>query len=99
MRAFYELARFHRIEPVYRVFYSHACGQIAWGVNAHECEKDRVATTLDIAPHGIYDRNINGVSPTTDQMRDDHPDDGSIIAASPDAEENADEALEYWARL
>ena len=43
--------------------------------------------------------DINGVSPTTDQMRDDHPDDGSIIAASPDAEENADEALEYWARL
>lgn len=38
---------------------------------------------------------INGVSPATGQMGDD----GSIIAASPDAEENADEALEYWARL
>jgi hypothetical protein len=32
-------------------------------------------------------------------MGDDHPDDGSIVAASPDVEENADEAAEYWARL
>ena len=42
---------------------------------------------------------INGASSTTGQMGDDHPDDGSIIAASPDVEENADEAAEFWARL
>jgi len=38
---------------------------------------------------------INRASPTTGQMGDD----GSIVAASPDVEENADEAAEYWARL
>ena len=38
-------------------------------------------------------------SPTTGQMDDNDPDDGNIIAASPDVEENADEAAEYWARL
>ena len=38
-------------------------------------------------------------SPTTGQMDDNDPDNGSIIAASPDVEENADEAAEYWARL
>jgi len=38
-------------------------------------------------------------SPTTGQMNDNVPDNGSIIAASPDVEENADEAAEYWARL
>jgi hypothetical protein len=42
---------------------------------------------------------INGASPITDQEDDDHPDDESIIAASPDLEQNADEAAEYWARL
>ena len=41
----------------------------------------------------------NGASPTAGQMGDDHPGDGSIVAASPDVEENADEAAEYWARL
>ena len=39
-------------------------------------------------------------SPTTDQIDDnDDPDDRSFVAASPDVEENADEAAEYWARL
>ncbi len=42
---------------------------------------------------------INGASPTIGQMGDDHLDDGSIVAASPDVDENADEAAEYWARL
>ena len=38
---------------------------------------------------------LNGASPTSDYA----PDDESIVAASPDAEQNADEAAEYWARL
>jgi hypothetical protein len=42
---------------------------------------------------------INGASPITDQEDDDHTDDESIVAASPDLEQNADEAAEYWARL
>ncbi len=42
---------------------------------------------------------INGASSTTGQMGDDHLDDGCIVAASPDVEENADEAAEFWARL
>jgi hypothetical protein len=41
----------------------------------------------------------NGASPPAGQIGDDHPGDGSILAASPDVEENADEAAEYWARL
>jgi hypothetical protein len=41
----------------------------------------------------------NGANPMADQEDDDHPDDESIIAASPDLEQNADEAAEYWARL
>jgi len=42
---------------------------------------------------------INGAGAMTGQRRDDHSDDESIVAASPDVEENADEAAEYWARL
>ena len=42
---------------------------------------------------------INGANPIADQEDDDHPDDESIVAASPDLEQNADEAAEYWARL
>jgi hypothetical protein len=42
---------------------------------------------------------INGANPIADQEDDDHPDDESIVAASPDREQNADEAAEYWARL
>lgn len=38
---------------------------------------------------------LNGASLTSDHA----PDDESIVAASPDAEQNADEAAEYWARL
>ena len=42
---------------------------------------------------------INGAGAMTGQRRDDHSDDESVVAASPDVEENADEAAEYWARL
>ncbi len=42
---------------------------------------------------------INGANPSADQEDYDHPDDESIVAASPDLEHNADEAAEYWARL
>ena len=42
---------------------------------------------------------INRASSMAGQMREDQQDDGNIVAASPDVEENADEAAEYWARL
>src|SRR5436309_15580588 len=38
----------------------------------------------------------NTANPTAGKIGDDHPNDGGIIAASPDVEENADEAAEYW---
>ena len=41
----------------------------------------------------------NGASYPTNQRGDGHSEDESIIAASPDAEQNADEAAEYWASL
>jgi hypothetical protein len=41
----------------------------------------------------------NGTNPMTGQVDAYHLDDESIVAASPDAEQNADEAAEYWARL
>jgi len=42
---------------------------------------------------------INRASSMAGQMREDQQDDGNIVVASPDVEENADEAAEYWARL
>ena len=42
---------------------------------------------------------INGLNSTTSQVGDTHPDDESVVAASPDAEQNAEEAAAYWARL
>ncbi len=42
---------------------------------------------------------INGLNSTTVQVGDTHPDDESVVAASPDAEQNAEEAAAYWARL
>jgi hypothetical protein len=41
---------------------------------------------------------ISGASPMTDQVGD-HPEDESIVVASPDLEQNAVEAAEYWSRL
>lgn len=41
----------------------------------------------------------NGASLMTDQVGDYHSDDEGTVAASPDAEQNAEEAAEYWARL
>jgi hypothetical protein len=41
----------------------------------------------------------NGASPTTGQAGAYHSDEENIVTASPDAEQNADEAAEYWARL
>ena len=38
-------------------------------------------------------------SPTTGQAGAYHSDEENIVTASPDAEQNADEAAEYWARL
>ena len=59
------------------------------------------ATSTAIGNGGGRERmaGINGAGAMTGQRRDDHPDDESIVAASPDVEENADEAAEYWARL
>ena len=48
---------------------------------------------------GASSTGTNGASLMTDQVGDYHPNDESIVAASPDAEQNADEAAEYWARL
>ena len=48
---------------------------------------------------GAGSTGINGASLMTHQVDGFHPDDESIVAASPDAEKNADEAAEYWARL
>ncbi len=42
---------------------------------------------------------INGLNSTTVQVGDTHPDDESVVATSPDAEQNAEEAAAYWARL
>jgi len=42
---------------------------------------------------------INGTNPLTSQVDAYHPGDETIVAASPDAEQNADEAAEYWAHL
>lgn len=42
---------------------------------------------------------INGASPMTGQVDAPPPGDESIVTASPDAEQNAEEAAEYWARL
>ena len=41
----------------------------------------------------------NPANPTTGKICDGHPNNGGLVAASPDVEENADEAAEYWARL
>ena len=48
---------------------------------------------------GTSSLGMNGTNPLTSQMEAYHLDDESIVAASPDAEQNADEAAEYWARL
>jgi len=42
---------------------------------------------------------INGASLMTDQVGDYQADEESIVAASHDADQNAEEAAEYWARL
>lgn len=41
----------------------------------------------------------NDTSPMTGQAGAYPPDEENIVAASPDAEQNADEAAEYWAHL
>src|SRR5437588_9532944 len=41
----------------------------------------------------------NGISPMPGQVGAYPPVEEHIVAASPDAEQNADEAAEYWARL
>jgi hypothetical protein len=41
----------------------------------------------------------NGASSLTGHLDASYPGDESIITASPDAEQNADEAAEYWTRL
>lgn len=42
---------------------------------------------------------INGRNGMIDQNGDDHPDSESIIATSPDAEQNAEAAADYWETL
>ena len=51
----------------------------------------------DMTP--VNSTESNGTSPMTGQVGMYHPDGENIVAASPDAEQNADEAAEYWARL
>ena len=51
----------------------------------------------DMTP--VNSTGSNSISPMTGQMGTYHPDGENIVAASPDAEQNADEAAEYWARL
>src|SRR5436309_5198145 len=51
----------------------------------------------DMTP--VNSTGSNSASPMTGQMGTYHPDGENIVAASPDAEQNADEAAEYWARL
>ncbi len=41
----------------------------------------------------------NDTSPTIGQVDAYPPDEENIVATSPDAEQNADEAAEYWARM
>ena len=41
----------------------------------------------------------NDASPASGQAGAYHSDEEDIVTASPDAEQNADEAAEYWARL
>src|SRR5579864_6192161 len=41
----------------------------------------------------------NSASPTTGQEGAYYSDEENIVTASPDAEQNADEAAEYWARM
>jgi hypothetical protein len=47
----------------------------------------------------VSSNGYNGASPLIDHMSTSHPDQEIIVTASPDAEQNADEAAEYWARL
>jgi len=42
---------------------------------------------------------LNGASSMNGHVSDDHLDDEGIVAASPNAEQNADEAAEYWANF
>jgi hypothetical protein len=67
--------------------------------NLHPGASFPLAATSTPSDNGDGREEITSASSTTGQMGDDHPNGGSIVAASPDAEENADEAAEYWARL
>ncbi len=58
-----------------------------------------VSTALTTMVTGAGSTGINGASLMPDQAGDYQPDDKSIVSASPDAEQNADEAAEYWPRL
>ena len=53
--------------------------------------------------NGHYQKSVTSANSTAnnraDLMNDFHSNDESVIAASPDAEQNADEAAEYWAQL
>jgi hypothetical protein len=58
-----------------------------------------MSTALTLPVTGASSTGINGASLMTDQVGDFHLDEENIVAASPDADKNADEAAEYWARL
>jgi|SRR5579859_1359157 len=47
----------------------------------------------------INSTGSNGTIPITGQADAYPPDEVNIVAASPDAEQNADEAAEYWAQV
>ncbi len=53
--------------------------------------------------NGHYRESIISASPMdgngANPMSDYHPNDEGVIAASPDAEQNADDAAEYWSQL
>ena len=66
---------------------------LAVGVAASGKRNGREETTATNSTASI------DASPKTGQAGAYHSDEENIVTASPDAEQNADEAAEYWARL
>ena len=79
---------------------------MARGISHQGVSVASAATSTTISNGGERERvaaasspGINGLNTATGQVGDTHPDDESVVAASPDAEQNAEEAAAYWARL
>lgn len=62
-----------------------------------------MAVTPKASSNGHHQKSVISAHSTgsngANSINDYHSNDESIIAASPDAEQNADEAAEYWAQL